>query len=364
MGERSIKNKTIMKRLCGMVSLMLCIRIGAYTQEPQTSEAADRSHDVPVRISAFKIVSQYYGLPLSVRFGWFYRNGDFSLFPNTGFSFSVTDTPVLNASAGFALQKNAFFCNAYAAYDMLPFTMHKTGAEQIVYGTGALGFTLPRIKITFPLFAGRQRKTEITDNPAASAPEHSIVTGLSAGVKLDFFLADLGFFKSFGAMSLRYHWIPQAAFHYYTFTADIPAIFRLYYTDLAFMYSLFHTSAVQYGNTAPRRRYEIGTPQSAVTGRSSFKPLPKYTDIHLFSSEFRWYPARITAQTNGFFLSLFADAGVGISERQKRALLLEFGGGLGYNLYDSVPLTFQAGVNQNMQPVFYLSVVSRLSERP
>ena len=101
-----------------------------------------------------------------------------------------------------------------------------------------------------------------------------------------------------------------------------------------------------------------------MTGRSAFKPQPLFKDMHLFSAEFRWYPARLTAQTNGFFLSLFADAGLGITAKRKRAFLYEAGGGLGYNLYDSVPLTFQVGFNQKLQPVFYLSFVSRLAHRP
>ncbi|MGP1455684.1 MAG: hypothetical protein ACTTJ7_08010 [Treponema sp.] len=33
-------------------------------------------------------------------------------------------------------------------------------------------------------------------------------------------------------------------------------------------------------------------------------------------------------------------------------------------LFGSVPFTFQAGVNQDGQPVFFLSAVSRLSHRP
>ena len=55
--------------------------------------------DFHVKVSAFKIIAQYYGLPLSVRFGWFYRKEDFSVFPNAGFSFSVADTSIENIGA-------------------------------------------------------------------------------------------------------------------------------------------------------------------------------------------------------------------------------------------------------------------------
>ena len=315
--------------------------------------------DFQINVSAFKI----YRLPLSVRFGWFYRKEDFSVFPNAGFSFSVADTPVVDTSVGLAVQKKSFFWSSYAVYDLVIFTMHKKAAYQAVYGITSFGFSFPGIKVTMPLVAGQLQKNEIIGDEWSTAIEPTVVTQVSAGLQLDFFLTDLGFFKSTGTAAFYYYWIPKAAFHYYTISATIPASFHLYYVDIAFMYSLFHTSTVQYGKAAPFRRYAIGQTQSGMTGRSTFKTQALFKDMHLFSAEFRWYPARITAQTNGFFLSLFADVGFGITERRKRSLLYEAGGGLGYNLYDSVPLTFQVGFNQKMQPVFYLNVVSRLSHR-
>lgn len=337
------------------------------TADNPGNTASGTSANVPldfhVKVSAFKIISQYYGLPLSVRFGWFYRKEDFSVFPNAGFSFSVADTPVLDTSVGLALQKKSFFWSGYAVYDIVPFAMHKKAADQAVYGITSFGFSFPRIKVTMPLVAGRLRKNEIIGDAWSTGTAPTVVTQVSAGLQLDFFLTDLGFFKSTGTAAFYYHWIPKAAFHYYTVSAAIPASFHLYYVDIAFMYSLFHTSTVQYGKAAPFRRYAIGQTQSGMTGRSTFKTQALFKDMHLFSTEFRWYPARITAQTNGFFLSLFADVGFGITERRKGSLFYEAGGGLGYNLYDSVPLTFQVGFNQKMQPVFYLSVVSRLSHR-
>ena len=401
--DNTIRKVNHIMRLYCMIFVMLCAGVTGYAQSlpdtAKTSKAAasvsdtahetddntaadDAAHetdhpdgntagisansplDIEVKVSTFKIAPQYYGLPLAVRFGWFYRKEDFSVFPNAGFSFSIADTPVLATSAGLAIQKKSFFWNGYAVYDLVPFTMHKKADAQVVYGITSFGFSFPRIKVTLPLLAGRLRKNELVGDEKSSATRLAVVTQVSAGMQLDFFLADLGFFKSTGTAALYYHWIPKAAFHYYTFSAAVPASFHLYYVDIAFMYSLFHTSTVQYGTAAPLRRYAIGQTQSSMTGRSAFKPQTLFKDIHVFGTEFRWYPARITAQTNGFFLSLFADTGVGITERRKRTLLYEVGGGLGYNLYDSIPLTFQAGINQKLQPVFYLSAVSRLSHRP
>lgn len=331
-------------------------------EEKKSGDSANSPLDIPVKVSSFKIVPKYYSLPLSIQFGWFYRKEDLSVFPNVGFSFSIVDdTPVLDTLLGAEIQKKSFLWRSYAVYGLVPFTMHKKSADQIGYGITSFGFIFPRLKLILPMRAGRLRKNEIIGNGENSTTQLTVVTQFSAGLQLYFFIADFGFFKSTGALDLYWHWIPQAGFHYYTFSTTIPASFYLYYVDIAFMYSLYHTSTIQYGKTVPMHRYAIGKKQSSMTGRISFKPEALFKDLHLFSAEFRWYPARITAQTNGFFLSLFADVGFGITERRKSLLLYEFGGGIGCNFYDNVPLTFQVGVNQKMQPVFYLSVISRLS---
>ena len=328
-------------------------------QEPQKTEPA--GFDEPVRVSAWKIIPHYYGLPVSVQLGRFYREENFSIFPNIGFSLIAGDSTLLNSSAGVSIRKKTVLFDAAAVYGLFPFTMNKPPAEQVAYGVSSFGFAFPKVTVTFPFQAGRQRRNRIA---AAAETEPQVVTELSGGIRAEFFLADFGFFRSAGRAAMQYYWIAQGNFHYYTMITEIPASFHLYYVDFAFMYSFFHTRTVHYGNTAPDYRYDVERPQSGLTGRESFKAAVRYCDIHLFSAEFRWYPARLGAETNGFFISFFADAGIGITAAQKRNLLLEYGGGIGYTLYDSVPLTFQAGVNQDMQPVFYLSVVSRLSHRP
>ena len=371
-----------------MFFVFLCAEINGYAQSPSSIYTSDNSSmavyaedeaenneeknsgdsgnhvpDIPIKVSSFKIVPKYYSLPLSAQFGWFYRKEDLSVFPNAGFSFSIADdgTPVLDTLLGAEIQKKSFFWNGYTVYGLVPFTVHKKNADQAGYGITSFGFTFPRIKLVLPLIAGRVRKNAIIENEDKLSVRPEIVTQFSAGVQLYFFIADFGFFKSTGGADFYYHWIPQAGFRYYTFSAAVPVSFYLYHVDIAFMYSLYHTSAIQYGETLPPHRYAIGKKQSSMSGRSSFKPETLFKDIHLLSAEFRWYPARITAQTNVFFLSFFAEVGFGMTEQCNHSLLYEFGGGLGCNIYDNVPLTFQAGVNQKMQPVFYISIISRLS---
>ena len=55
-------------------------------------------------------------------------------------------------------------------------------------------------------------------------------------------------------------------------------------------------------------------------------------------------PEQGSMQT-AFFLLLFANAGFGITKKNKMRPIAEYGLGLGHNLLDNIPFTFQAGLN-------------------
>lgn len=74
-------------------------------------------------------------------------------------------------------------------------------------------------------------------------------------------------------------------------------------------------------------------------------------------------PERGSMQT-AFFLLLFADAGFGITKENKMRPIAEYGLGIGYNLLDNIPFTFQAGLNQSLEPVFFLGIVSMIIHIP
>ena len=58
--------------------------------EPDTILIEEKpDENIPVIISKFKIIPKYYGLPLSFKFGWFYRKDNVSIFPNTSIFFST-----------------------------------------------------------------------------------------------------------------------------------------------------------------------------------------------------------------------------------------------------------------------------------
>ncbi|MEL3899200.1 hypothetical protein [Treponema phagedenis] len=316
-------------------------------------------------ISKFELRPHYTGLPLGVKLGWFYRKNNFSVFPNIGTSFFIDDGPVIDVSSGLILQKDFFRWDINAAYNIYPFTMNKTASEQAACGTTSFTFSVGKVKIGIPVYAGRKLRKLTAANPGGeSETKKTMVTELSSGLNLDFFLIDTGFFKSTGNAGFFIDWIPKDFFVDYRLNANVLGTFYVYHADIALMYSMFKTNQIPIKGVNAKNNYEIGKTQESITRRNSFKKLPTYTELHFFKSEIRYYPDRIKTQNIGFFLSVFADLGLGITKENKRRFLAEFGGGIGYTLFDSVPFTFQAGVNQDMNPVFFLGVVSSLSHRP
>lgn len=332
--------------------------------ENVNSTVEEKPENLSIKISKFKFDARYYGLPLTGRMGWFYRKDDFSIYPNTALSFFLNDGPVLNTSAGFVLQKKYFTWAADAVYDIVPFTMNKPIAEQSFYGTNHFLFTVHGVKIAFPTIAGRRRRTAIDTVSGQAEYKKTIVTEITQGIRCSFFLTDIGFFKSTGDASLEIDWIPKANFADYRIRATVLASFFLYHTDIVFSYSLFKTDYLKLNKIGVKQKYEIAKTQELLTSRSSFKPQTGFTQMHVFGTEMRWYPVRLKTQSNGFFLSVFTDIGFGFTKENKIALIAEYGLGGGYTLLDSVPFTFQVGLNQKLQPVFYLGVVSRLTHLP
>ena len=269
----------------------------------------------------------------------------------------------MNASAGLTFQKSFFTWNINAAYDFIPFTMNKPLSEQIFYGTNNFVFGIDKVKLSFPARIGRKKLTALETVYGKEKQTEKTETVLSQGVRLDFFLIDTGFFK----VQVRFPFVPtgyrKSNFFDYGVSLQIPAVLSLYYADLAFMYSFYHTDRVQTGKEA-QQEYEIEKSQTSITFLPSFKAAIKYRTMHIFGTELRWYAARTGINANGFFLSLFADAGFGISKENKVRPIAEYGLGIGYNLLDNIPFTFQAGLNQSLEPVFFLGIVSRIIHIP
>ena len=349
-------------------TLAICIQA---LEAEETIENEEELPTFPINISKFQIQAQYYGLPLIVKLGYFYRKNDVSVFPNFGFSLFRDEDISINTSTGITLQKSFFSWQLDGLYDIIPFTMNKKAKDQIFYAVNIFSFNIHGAKLSAITRAGNKKRFLSSNGQSVTNFE------LSQGIHLDYFLIDLGYFKSTLSFNFFVDWVPKTNFLEYRIKFNFPSSFNLYYVDIAFMYSFYNTGRFNNEVIKAKEDYIIEKKQSVVTGRDSFKTEIVYSQLHIFGMEFRWYPTRIqdkgnkfsdvskpynvVAKTSGFFVSLFADSGFAITSQSKYNFIGEYGLGLGYTLFDCVPFTFQVGINQDANPVFFLGVVSRMA---
>ena len=364
-----------------MLVLTSCFFLNAfiYAQDLEEIEEQEKKESnipyFPITISKFRIMAQYYGLPISIKAGYFYRKRNTSIFPNIAVNLFRDNGLILNASTGFVLQTHFFTWQIDAIYDILPFTMNKGAKDQVSYAVNSFSFNINGSRLSLVSSFGNKRRFLKGIN------EPIIDFETSQGIVVNAFLLDIGYFRSTLFFSSFVNWLPSNNFVDYNITLGVPATFNLYYVDVSFMYSYYNTGELNNENAIA---YTIEKPQSQLTGRDSFKNEELYSMIHLFGLETRWYPTRTQdkgmslnnnrktpfpkyntiAKTNGFFLSLFADSGFAMTKENKYNFIGEYGIGLGYNLFDCVPFTFQIGINQRGEPVFFLGVVSRMTHLP
>lgn len=352
--------------------------------ENETPNSKDELPHFPIVISKFRIIPKYYGLPLSLKAGYFYRKSDFSIFPNIAINLTRDDGLELNTSSGIVLQKKFFTWQVDAFYDLWPFTMNRPANEVLAYTVNIFSFYINKSKLSAISVLGNKRRMLVNLNKFETNFE------LSQGFRLDAFLLDIGYFRSTLTFAFFVDWQPSINFWDYRMSFSLPATFSLYYVDIAFMYSFYGTGRLNSEQIANKKDYAIERAQSIVTGRDSFKNDERYSMLQLFGTEFRWYVFRTRdgsssiddalfskgdfgtslpkynaiTKTNGFFLSLFGDVGFASTRENKYKAIVECGAGFGYTLFDCIPFTFQVGFNQKFEPVFFLGVISRIVHLP
>ena len=178
-----------------ILCLFFCFMMTAgFSQNKEELKKANE--EASLNISKFNIRPHYFGFPLSVKFGWLYRQNNFSVFPNTGIFFSADNGPAISSSIGMFVQKDFFKWDINAFYEFVPFTMHKKVSDQIVYARNNFIFVINRLKISLPARVGRRLVNEIKFKGAQKDLLPKTITEISQGIRFDVYLADLGYLKA------------------------------------------------------------------------------------------------------------------------------------------------------------------------
>ena len=298
----------------------------------------------------------YYGLPLEGKFGYKYRKNNFSFSPYSGVVFDVKDSYSLNAIAGIDFIYKNFQLENRVYYELLP-SFTKNNYNFVTYQI-APAYTNDLFSIKLPVSYGH-KKFYKTDNTSFNEDF------FSSKAMLNTHLIDNGIVRVTGFFEIEEISIFNRQIHYYTVFFSLPCTFYLSIFDFGIKYDFSLAHELSFENINPTEEVRISFPYSKITKRFAFAGEENNNEIiHSLEFEQRFYPFRVKNLSSNFFLSLFENIGFSLKTDGDWKILYQYGLGLGYNLYDSVPFTMQLGLNQDNKFILFIGVISNINHRP
>ena len=298
----------------------------------------------------------YYGLPLEGKFGYKFRKNNFSFSPYSGVVFDVKDSYSLNAIAGIDFVYRSFQLENRVYYELLP-SFTKNNYNFVTYQI-APAYTNDLFSIKLPVSYGH-KKFYKTDNTSFNGDF------FSSKAMLNTHLIDNGIVRVTGFFEIEEISIFNRQINYYNVFFSLPCTFYLSTFDFGIKYDFSLAHELSFENINPTEEVRISFPYSKITKRFAFAGEENNNEIiHSLEFEQRFYPFRGKNLSSNFFLSLFENIGFSLKTDEDWKILYQYGLGLGYNLYDSVPLTMQLGLNQDNRFILFIGVISNINHRP
>ena len=298
----------------------------------------------------------YYGLPLEGKFGYKFRKNNFSFSPYSGVVFDVKDSYSLNAIAGIDFVYRSFQLENRVYYELLP-SFTKNNYNFVTYQI-APAYTNDLFSIKLPVSYGH-KKFYKTDNTSFNGDF------FSSKAMLNTHLIDNGIVRVTGFFEIEEISIFNKQINYYNVFFSLPCTFYLSTFDFGIKYDFSLAHELSFENINPTEEVRISFPYSKITKRFAFAGEENNNEIiHSLEFEQRFYPFRGKNLSSNFFLSLFENIGFSLKTDGDWKILYQYGLGLGYNLYDSVPLTMQLGLNQDNRFILFIGVISNINHRP
>ena len=298
----------------------------------------------------------YYGLPLEGKIGYKYRKNDFSFSPYSGVVFDVKDSYSLNAIAGIDFIYRNFQLENRVYYELLP-SFTKNNYNFVTYQI-APAYTNDLFSIKLPVNYGH-KKFYKTDNTSFNEDFFSCKAVFNTH------LIDNGIVRVTGFFEIEEISIFNRQINYYNVFFSLPCTFYLSTFDFGIKYDFSLAHELSFENINPTEEVRISFLYSKITKRFAFAGEENNNEIiHSLEFEQRFYPFRGKNLSSNFFLSLFENIGFSLKTDGDWKILYQYGLGLGYNLYDSVPLTMQLGLNQDNRFILFIGVISNINHRP
>ncbi len=297
----------------------------------------------------------YLGFPMSYKLGLELRKNDIDmLLPFAGIEMDLNSDFEINGLAGFSFQFGKFFMEPKFKYELYSASSKPFSNESEYYGELKFGINSFYGQFAINSLYGKKRIYDLDNNKFL---ETTVIESLSyKRLLIDNLITKISY-----ESNLNLKILPQKEFSSYDFNFYLPAQFNWYKGESCFLFQLFYTDYLNL--FSENNKYNIYKSYPALTGRIPLhnSDAKKYQLFSVLETEQRFYLARLFNNFGNFFVSLFGNITLGLTEDSKLNLLYQYGIGAGYNMFNCVPFTFQLGLDNNSKFIMYLGIVSKLT---
>lgn len=334
-----------MKKIVYVCCLIFCFEIGFAQEEG-------------INYIGFGQNISYNTMPLSYFFGMGLRKNDFSLFaPFFGGSFNANPNPVFTLGGGVSINYKKFSSKLYTDYELYALGVKPFSKDSEYTVSLHLGYVFDNCYVSFIQSLGNKRWLDFNE---IKTPYFSVWES----IQLSAYLLRNEFFYATAVANLNFYHIPSENFSAYELNISIPFQFNYFYGESCFLYNGFYTNYLDFQNES-NHDFIIQKKYSAISKRIALKENNiRYKMIHLLELEQRFYIFRMFDIHNSFFISVFLNGGLCLTNTNAVKFEYETGFGMGYAFLGSVPFTFQLGINKDKSLIMYLGIVSKIINRP
>jgi len=295
----------------------------------------------------------YYNAPYYFKFGYLFQKNSFAVFPNIGLSFSYDSGARLKSLAGVNLSTPYVKWGVLFDYDVI------NSSEKLFFNNTKIysfqnDFSIP---FTYGIFSFLS--TFGNDGFYISEKTKNIEKFFKQTMLINALLYENGFMKNTITAKMNYYNIYENDFAFCDADFSILNTLYLNYFDIAIAGNFF----TSFKTDETKNDYLIGKKYSYLTKRMTKEEDNFYNTMMNVETEVRYYFLRHIDVFSNFFLSAFGNIG-SCFETDDVRLKYQYGIGVGYSLFDTVPFTFQIGLNEDNKLCMYVSVVSALSHMP
>ncbi len=328
-----------MKKLYKSIIILILFSTSLFSQDAPTTEDYEQSR--------LALTYNYYGFPFAVDVGYTYRkNSSQIFFPLVGASYEVGKYSFgLFANAKMEYRYKRFYFQAGFKQGLIPSVGDGYKYENLEsYGQFKIGHYFDNVDISYSANVGNAYARNIFNKEISNIFQVNHYIGLYSLLHTD--AANTLSLDT----SLNIETMPNGGQYSYSFSARMPYTFYHYWGEFSIMPYISYSEYFQ----DSEKNYNIGDDyldtlmMTTITGsKEPYQALYNFLSyVHL---EYRFYLRFLPDAFSSIYFVAYGNIGYGKEVGESfddGTILYTAGGGVGYNMFGTVPMQFTVGVDR------------------